>query len=209
MVKSHKDPSDGQDRTILLLVSRCQEGDQDAFGDLVDIFKEKAYGLAYSYLNHRQDAEDVSQEAFIRAFSKINSYDSKLGSFGSWLLKIVANLSLNKLRWKKIRARLTVSLDHTVGDADSDDPMPMQVEDTNADIDPQKSADKSFQDNRMKTVMAALSEQQRTVLQLKFVQGYKISEVAKIMNLAEGTVKSHLFRAVENLKDVMGGGEVE
>lgn len=203
-MQNQRVPSDAEESPVLLLVRKCQEGDQSAFGDLVCIFREKAYALAYSYLNHHQDAEDVSQEAFVRAFRKISAFDPMVGSFGSWLLRIVANLSLNKLRWKKIRNRMTFSLDRNINGAETEEPMPMQVADPSTKIDPHKSTEKSLENKRVEDAMAALSEQQRTALHLKFVQGYKISEVAKIMNLAEGTVKSHLFRGIENLKGSIG-----
>lgn len=201
MVESNSAPTPPRD--ILILVEKCKQGDTNAFGELVCMFRVKAYGLSLSYLKHHQDAEDVSQEAFVRAFRKIHSFDPSCGSFGSWLLKIVVNLSLNKLRWKKIRQGLTLSLDSNPESYEEDSP-PFQVADTASNIHPDKQAEQSLENSRVAEAIQHLPYQQRTALHLKFVQGYKISEVANIMDIAEGTVKSHLFRGLRHLKILLG-----
>lgn len=190
-------------KVVLLLVERAKEGDTEAFGGLVRLYKEKAYGLALSFLRHPQDAEDVSQEAFLKAFEKIKTYNPALGSFGSWLLQIVANLSRNKLRWKKIRDKWLVPIDRSSGGGEEDIP-DLQIADPDVKSDPSVGTEGVLQNEEIVQAVDSLPEQQKTVLHLKFVQGYKISEIAKIMGLAEGTVKSHLFRGMESLKKIVG-----
>ena len=191
---------------ILLLVQKSKKGDLDAFGELIRLYQEKAYGLAFSFLHNPTDAEDISQEAFLQAFKKLQSFDGS-GSFGAWLLTIVANRSKNKIRWKKIRERLTFSLDEPSGDPDREDQPRFQPADTDRRSDPSAHADASWQTQKLSRSMDRLSPRQRTAIELKFIQGYKISEVAGLMGLSEGTVKTHIFRGLESLKNRIGKEE--
>lgn len=200
--------SEEQQNLIRGLVEKSQKGDISAFGKLIELYQEKAYGLALVFLRNHADAEDVSQEAFIRAFKNLHSFKAS-GSFGSWLIKITVNLSKNKLRWRRIREKITFSLDQLITpDEDSERPV-MQVADTDKTIDPSLTADQVWKNQQLSQAMDGLSVQQRTAIHLKFIQGYTIREIAEIMDLAEGTVKVHIFRGLEGLKKSYQGKERE
>jgi RNA polymerase sigma-70 factor, ECF subfamily len=181
------------------LVDRSKDGDESSFNELIKLFRVKAYGLAYSFLKNHHDAEDVSQEAFIKVYQKLKTFDHS-GSFESWLLTIVANMSRNKIRWKTVRGRLTISLDQDFKDENAEDSAPFQVAEPNERNNPAKEADRTWESKRISEALAKLTDQQRIIIELKFIQGYKISEIAGLLKLAEGTVKTHIFRGLESLK---------
>lgn len=188
---------------ILSLVEKSKDGELQAYGELVRIYRERAYGLAFSFSKHHHDAEDISQEAFIKAFEKIGTFDPRVGSFGSWLLKIVANLSINKMRWNKVRKKFLLFLDSGFNGPEERDSPALQIADPNKNLEPEANAERSWESARIAGAMASISPQQRMALHLKYIEGYKLSEISKIMRLAEGTVKSHVFRGIEGLKKIM------
>lgn len=192
---------------ILDLIYESQQGNLAAFAELVRFYQKKAYGLAYSFLKNHHDAEDISQEAFVKAFENLGSFD-RTRSFNSWFLTIVANLSKNKIRWKKVRERFTFSLDAVSNDSEKDG-QAMQVADRNPQIDPILETGHTILAENLNRALDGLPTQQRTAIQLKMVEGYKISEVANVMNLAEGTVKTHIFRGMEKLKKNIGESRYE
>lgn len=192
-------------RAIAALIRSSQEGDLQAFGELIVLYREKAYGVALSLLNNHHDAEDISQEAFIKAFENLKSFEPS-GSFGAWLFKIVSNLAKNKLRWRRIRERFTISLDDSKED-DEGDLLKLQVADPDKKVEPAFYADQSSESSMLMESIGKLPERQRRAVELKFVQGCKLSEVAEMMEIAEGTVKSHIFRALETLKNIVDSGD--
>lgn len=188
-----------QARIVSALVEKSKNGDLEAFGELIRLYRERAFGLAYSFLNNHHDAEDISQEAFIQAFKKLESFDAS-GSFGAWLLTIVANMAKNRIRWRKVREKFTFSLDAGF-DANGDgERVEFQIPDKTKDLDPLANVEKMWASARLAAQMSELPARQRTTVHLKFVQGFTIPEIAKMMNLAQGTVKSHIFRGIESLK---------
>lgn len=166
------------------LVQRARAGDSGAFGDLVRAHADAAFGLALSFLKNRPDAEDASQEGFLKAFRNLDSFEGP-GGFRPWLLTIVANTCRNRLRWQKLRNFWHVDGDETLIENQPEPPGPAQ-----------DSAETA-------RALESLTEQQRLAVQLKFVEGHKIREVAQIMGLSEGTVKTHLYRGVAQLRKIL------
>lgn len=184
-------------------VRKAQLGDSNAFAQIVRDIAPRAYGLAFSFLKNHEDAEDISQEAFIRAFKNLKSFDLSK-PFETWFFTILVNLCKNKLRWKNLRAKLTFSLDMLFQVDEEDDPRPMQVKDPNKGIEPDSAFKESYMQKNLQDAISKLSGQQRSAIHLKFQEGYKISEIAEMMNVSEGTVKTHIFRAMERLKKIIG-----
>lgn len=184
---------------ITLLVERSKQGDLDAFSQLISVYRVRVYGVAFSFLHNHQDAEDISQEAFIQAFKKLGSLNPS-SSFEPWLFQVVANMSRNKIRWRGVREKFTISLDAEPDSGGENDIAKLQVADPDRKIDPSFQADHTMLTKQLNNAVTKLPIQQRTAIHLKFIQGFKILEVAKLMRLSEGTVKTHIFRGLESLK---------
>lgn len=204
MVSMMESPGPGLE-SPLPLIERIRQGDRDAFSELVRRYQRQAFGLAHSFLKSVPDAEDVAQDAFLKAFEKLGTFDAS-GSFEAWFFTIVANLARKKLRWHKVRTTLTLSLDAPREDDRGGDPTTPQVPGPEARDNPERLAESGWRAGRLQEALAGLPEQQQTALRLKYVEGWKISEVARLMGLAEGTVKAHLFRGTEKLRKVLENG---
>ena len=197
-----KKEQEGREPDVSGLIERCKRGDLDAFNELITLYRVKAYGLAYSFLKNHHDAEDVSQEAFIKVFKSLSSYDSS-GSFHSWLFTIVANLARNRIRWRNLRERLGFSLDEDHSQTNGNGPAPAQIADPDPASDPLAAVSRAWESKRISEAMDGLSDQQQVAIYLKFIHGYKISEIADLMCLAQGTVKTHISRGLEALRKVL------
>src|ERR1041385_4947915 len=173
------------------LVARSQRGDRRAFEELVDRHKQKAYYIAFDFAREREDARDLSQEAFLKAFTNLKNFDGR-SSFYTWFYRILVNLCLDYKRRQK-RAP-TDTFDET---------MEAEVESSHQ---PQKPRAPDQQvlarqiSKRVDEALAALPARQRTAFILKNHQGLSIKEIAELMETAEGTVKVHLHRAVTALR---------
>lgn len=175
------------------LIRRAQIGDTEAFDRLVRLHDRKVLQLAYSILGNLQDAQDLYQETFLRAFSKISSYRFD-GEFGGWLGRIAVNLSLNRrkqryrLRWFSLHERETVQPEWGAEEK----------------MIRHETPENNYLAHELRTQinqsLDALPTQQRAVFALKHLHGYKIAEIAKMLDCAEGTVKNALFRATHSLR---------
>ncbi len=177
------------------LVRRLQAGDRDAFRDLVERHKRDVYALAYDLCGSREDAEDLSQDVFIKAFRAIGGFraDAKLGS---WLYRITMNTHIDNTRRRPVQL---VSIDTPPAGAPEGDrvvalpPSPAAGPDTIAGA-ARFSAD-------VELALDALSAQERGVFVLRHYHDMRIREIAASMSIADGTVKSILFRSIRKLRD--------
>jgi len=177
----------------LNLVQQAQKGDIKSFERLIEMHDKYVMRTAFSMMGNLQDAQDIYQETFIRAFNKISTFRFQ-SSFKTWLTRIAVNLSINLKR--KQRIGQFVSIFETNEE---------QKEMTrNLTADHSYSPDKNISSEELKLQIARgldlLSAKERAVFTLKQYQNYKIREIAVILNCAEGTVKNYLFRATQKLK---------
>lgn len=178
----------------LQLVRRVKTGERAAFDSLIDKYKEKAFALAFNMIGNYEDAKDILQEAFVRAYVNIKSFREN-SSFYTWFYKILVNLCRDFLRKKSAQRKVFVEPLKTQDDEEAE-----AIEATDSSPDPSEAAlDKEIQ-AMAEEAINLLSEKQRTVFILKHIQGMKIYEIAKVLNCNESTVKVHLFRAVRNLQ---------
>ena len=181
-----------KERELILL---AQRGDRRAFEDLVYRYDRKVLAIAASYTNNNlDDAKDVYQEVFLRVFKALPRFrfDSR---FSTWLYRIVVNVCLTHQSRRKNRE--VDSLDYV-----EDDERPNLLEKQVADERP--SDEKAYDGEvarHIAVAMKTLSPQQRLVFTLKHCEGYKLREIAAMMNCAEGTVKKYLFTATERLRN--------
>lgn len=173
------------------LVTLAQQGERKAFEKLVERYKQKAYRIAFDFTRDQEEAKDLSQEAFLRAFTHLDSFDQRSG-FYTWFYRILVNLCLDhRRRGQRVRWQPFEDYDGKVaGDNEIANPA----------ATPDRQAMSSEISRKIGTALASLPAKQRTAFLLKNHEGLSINEIAKIMQTAEGTVKAHLHRAVTTLR---------
>ena len=164
-------------------IRKILKGDLRAFEKLVVKYQRPIYNGAYRMLNQHEDAEDVTQSVFLKAFENLNSYDPRY-KFFSWLYRILINESINFLKHRSIA-------DETDADA-----VP-EIEDKH-DRQGQIELEKDIQEALME-----LSSDYRSVIVLNHFQGFSYNEMSTILHIPEKTVKSRLFTARHLLKDIL------
>jgi RNA polymerase sigma-70 factor (ECF subfamily) len=174
------------------LVALAQQGDRRAFEELVERHKQKAYYIAFDFSRDREDAKDLSQEAFLKAFTNLKNFDGR-SSFYTWFYRILVNLCLDYKRRQKKHA-VTESFDETL-----ESHMDSSHETQKPRAPDQQVLTGQFS-RRVGAALEALPARQRTAFILKNHQGLSIKEIAELMETAEGTVKVHLHRAVAALR---------
>jgi len=187
------------------LVRRAQNDDPWAIEQLVLRYQKKVYQIAYQMLaGDEQEAQDRTQDAFFKAFRKIKQFKGN-ASFYTWLYRIVINTCLDarrrRRRWKEIFFPWRLEKQKEDGSTSSLEEYP----DTNKNSNPLSTVRKQQLENDVKKAMNTLSERQRSIFQLKIFHEMSIPEIAQMMNLAEGTVKTHLFRATQVIQKKLKG----
>ena len=187
------------------LVRRAQNDDPWAIEQLVLRYQKKVYQIAYQMLDgDEQEAQDRTQDAFLKAFRKIKQFKGE-ASFYTWLYRIAVNTCLDacrrRRRWKEIFFpwRLEKHTDESATAALEEYP------DTNTQSNPLATVRKRQLENDVKQAMNTLSERQRSIFQLKIFHEMSIPEISQMMSLAEGTVKTHLFRATQVIRKNLRG----
>ncbi|MGB9804721.1 sigma-70 family RNA polymerase sigma factor [Desulfofundulus sp.] len=175
------------------LIQRSLERDLVAFEQLVQMYQQKVYSLSYQLTGNHADAQDLAQEVFIRAFRSLDGFRFE-ADFGTWLHRITVNLWLNM---KRRRGNVTlVSLDEPVHTGDGE--ITREVAATAGDPE-EELEEKEFR-GLVGRALKELSAEQRAVLILREVEGYSYDEIARMLDVSLGTVKSRLNRARDALK---------
>lgn len=167
------------------LVARARSGDRDAFGVLVDRYADQARRVARAVLQDPDDADDAAQDAFLAALVKLDQYDSAR-RFGPWLMRIVANAATDRRRRRKVRS--AVSLDEG-----------LVAGGTRPDI----MAERAVLLGRLRDALAELPERRRIAVVLFDVEGYSHAEIAQVLGIPEGTVRSEVFHARRKLRALL------
>ena len=170
------------------LVTRAKTGDPDAFGQLMEQNQNRIYSLALRMVGNPEDAADLTQDAFLSAWRNLEGFQGD-SSFSTWLYRLTSNACIDFLRKEK-RKRATgtvLSLDDTEDGSSLDLP--------DYDADPHRQLEQSEVQQAIADGMAALSEEHRKVLSLREISGLSYAEIADILGLEEGTVKSRISRA--------------
>jgi RNA polymerase sigma-70 factor (ECF subfamily) len=165
------------------LVAKAQSGDECAFEQLVRAHQRYVFNLAYRVLGDRSEAEDVTQETFVRAWRGLPSFRAEC-RFTTWLYRIARNVCLNRLPRLEAELRQTEELGQPVA---CPDPGPDEV------------LDARERQALLHDALAKLPEKYRLVLTLRYLQGFSYAEIADVLNLPLGTVKTHLHRGREAL----------
>jgi len=168
------------------LIRRCQTGDEEAFAALFHQYKNLVYRTAYLILDSADEAEDALQEVFLQVHRLLSTFDPSKGAFTTWLYRVTVNHCLSRRRKRRL---LTVSLEKVPPLAPTEHP--------------------SFQDRleneeAIRQALSRLTEKLRTVVILRYYSELSYAEIAQILNIPVGTVKSRLSLALETLRKELG-----
>jgi RNA polymerase sigma-70 factor (ECF subfamily) len=175
------------------LVARTQGGDARAFDELVVKYSPRLYGLVYNMTSNHEDANDLLQDVFAKAYRSINGFRGK-SSFYTWIHSIAVNMTINFL--KKRGRRFNMSLD----DVDLNIQNDKEFIELTASSSPVREADLGELQKKLNESMLKLSPEHRAVVTMFDIQGMPHAEIAKILAISEGTVRSRLFYAHRQLQ---------
>jgi RNA polymerase sigma-70 factor (ECF subfamily) len=175
------------------LVARTQAGDPRAFDELVVKYSPRLYGLVYNMTSNHEDANDLLQDVFAKAFRSINGFRGK-SSFYTWIHSIAVNMTINFL--KKRGRRFQMSLD----DVDLNIQNDKEFIELTATSSPVREADLGELQQKLNEAMQKLSPEHRAVVTMFDIQGMPHAEISKILGVSEGTVRSRLFYAHRQLQ---------
>lgn len=184
-----------------LLVERAKRGDLAAFEQLVNQYERKVYSLAYRLMGNHEDANDAAQEAFIRVFRMLPDFRGD-SSFATWLFRIVSNACLDELRRRKRQPVTSIDSRIEVSDGEVEREIP-DAADT-----PEQALERVEVQKLVQYGIQSLDEDYRSVLVLRDIQGLSYNEVADVLGLTMGTVKSRLNRARAALKEKLSDLEL-
>ncbi|HEY1264760.1 MAG TPA: RNA polymerase sigma factor [Terriglobales bacterium] len=178
------------------LIRDAQQGNADAFGDLVRQYDRAVLRLAVHLTGSPEDGQDIYQEAFLRAYINLGSFRFEC-SFYTWLYRIVTNLCLDHLRKKHSRVRDVTT---TVSSDGEEEQIVDRLPDTSPRANPERSlAGRELRDC-IRRALGNLSPRERVVFELKHYHGLRLRTVAGMLNTTEGTIKNTLFRATHKLR---------
>ncbi len=179
-----------------ILISLCKRGDLSAYDKLMQRYEKKVYALCFRMAGNPDDAADLAQEAFLKAFRALPSFNGQ-AQFSTWLYRIVTNTCLDEQR-KQARRPQLFSLDKPLNTEDGHLALTLPAEAP----DPLATALSHETEAEIKALLSMLPAAQRLVLVLRDMEGYSYEEIARILNLNSGTVKSRLNRARARLRDL-------
>ncbi|MCS6830176.1 MAG: sigma-70 family RNA polymerase sigma factor [Armatimonadota bacterium] len=183
-------PNDSQ------LIERCRNGDREAFDELVRRYEKQAYNLAYRLAGNYDDASDVVVEAFVRAFQGLHTFRGD-ANFGTWLHRVVVNTFLDMR--KRTKGRQHLSLEEQI-ELDGDT-FTRQIEDTSPG--PQELVEQEEREQMLQRAIAQLPPDRRILIVLYHFENLSYEEIAQMLKLPVGTVKSRLNRARLALREIL------
>lgn len=179
----------------LKIIESCLLGNTQMFSRLIDNYKNMVYNLAYRMSNNSQEAEDISQEAFLRAYQSLTRFNPSY-KFSTWLYQITLNIIRDRFKKKGLNY---VSLDTPIKTDDSEF-YPQPLDSTN---DPEQIVARQEDARAVQQAINSLSLKYREVLVLRHLQDLSYIEISNILKLPQGTVKVRLYRAREQLRKIL------
>ena len=184
-----------------VLIDRFKKGDQSAFDEIISRYWNRIFNRVYQFLKDRQDAEEVTQDTFVKAHKGLEGFRGD-AAFSTWLFQIAINLAHNKYwYWWRRKKHLSLSLEHELGsegECTLEDILP------SPDRDPHEIAITGEFIERVRTGMKYLNVKHREILVLRNVHELSYEEIADKLNISIGTVKSRIARARESLREKVG-----
>ena len=178
------------------LIREAQKGSRAAFDSLVRQYDQAVLRLAMHLTGSEQDAQDIHQEAFLKAYRHIGSFRFEC-SFYTWIYRIVTNLCLDHLRRRKTRREDSAVMVDATGD--EHDTM-INVSDDRATANPGRELDRKILGRQIQSALEKLTPRERTVFELKHYHGLRLRTIGEMLNTTEETAKNTLFRATRKLR---------
>jgi RNA polymerase sigma-70 factor, ECF subfamily len=178
-----------------ILAAACREGDDKAWGQLLERYGRRVFGIAYHFTLRKEDAEELSQEIFLKVFENLHRFDGHY-SFGAWIVSLARNLCIDQYRRRKREKSFVHVSDEAV--------LPLLT----ASDDPARNALQKERTKLLFEAIAELPDELSEILILRDLDGLAYEEIAAALDLPDGTVKSRLFRArAETAKIIRGKTE--
>ncbi|MBU9710730.1 RNA polymerase sigma factor SigW [Evansella tamaricis] len=180
------------DAVVKKIIKEVKKGDQQAFSELVELYKDKVYQVAYRMLGNSHEAQDIAQEAFLRAYTNLDSYDVNR-KFSTWLFRIATNLAIDRIRKKKPDFHLE---DHVAGTEDLNYYSQIATEE---ELPEEQVVKFEMQEWVQKEIMM-LPPKYRSAIILKYMEDLSLKEISEILKLPVATVKTRIHRGREALR---------
>jgi RNA polymerase sigma-70 factor, ECF subfamily len=185
-----------EDRDVVL---RARGGSEAAYRELLRRYERPVFSLVYRMVRDRELSEDLAQECFIKVFNHIDRYDPKY-KFSSWLFKIASNLAIDTMRRKELK---TVSIEGSRHATSSEEEEASRITIVSRDPNPEQDLEARQLGGRIEEAIAGLRPEYRTAILLRHVEGRAYEEIAEIMEVPLGTVKTYIHRARGELKELL------
>jgi RNA polymerase sigma-70 factor (ECF subfamily) len=179
-----------------LLIEQIKMGQKNAFKELVEKYKKPLYFFCYRLCGNHADAEDLSQEVFIKVYQKIGQFREE-AKIQTWIYRIASNAFIDKKRRKVLSL---VDIDDPKSERDA---VPGEAQSQYSEMNPERHTESNIMQKHIDEAMQKLSGKEKTAFVLKHYNGLSIKEIAFTIKTSEGTVKSHLFRAVKKLQGAL------
>lgn len=175
-------------------IKKCKKGNREAFNRLFEIYQSQVVNIAYSMLSDREDAYDAAQEVFVRVYKNIGSFKEE-SSFNTWLYRIITNVCFDILR-KRQKTSKVISISNMMGeDNDIDIPDDSPTPEENIELTERQRA--------VKDAISQLREEYRVVITMCDIEGMSYDDIAEMLGIPKGTVKSRINRARSSLKKIL------
>ena len=177
-------------------INEVLKGNQNAFEEIVTLFQHRLYQVCYRMLGNAQEAEDIAQEAFVRAYINIHTFDQKR-KFSTWLFRIATNLCIDRIRKKKPDYYLDAEVPGTEGlNMYSQIAAPGEL--------PEEEVERMEVQERIQYEISRLPDKYRSVIVLRYIEELPLQEIGDILELPLGTVKTRVHRGRDALRKQMG-----
>jgi RNA polymerase sigma-70 factor, ECF subfamily len=173
-------------------IKQVLRGDQDAFAEVIELYKDKVFQICFRMLGNRHEAEDISQEAFIRAYVNIHTFNQKR-KFSTWLYRIATNLCIDRIRKKKPDYYLDAEVTGTEG-------LTMYSQVAAEGQLPEEEVEEMELQAEIQRQILKLPDKYRSVIVLKYIEELSLQEISEILDLPLGTVKTRIHRGREALR---------
>jgi RNA polymerase sigma factor (sigma-70 family) len=180
----------------LVLVERARAGDQGAYAELMDRYRESVYYMLLKMVKNGDDADDLTIEAFGKAFNRLEQYSPSF-AFSTWLFKIASNNCIDFIRKKRVHV---MSMDHAYSNSNGEG---VRIDVDSGTLDPEEEIIKAQKVKLMRGVVSKLKPRYRELVEKRYFEELSYEEIAEQMDLPLGTVKAQLFRAREFLANLM------
>jgi RNA polymerase sigma-70 factor (ECF subfamily) len=187
------------------LIALARSGSEKAYRELLDRYQRPVFSLIYRMVRDRELAEDLSQETFIKVFNHLDRYNPTY-KFSSWIFKIASNLAIDALRKKEIK---TVSLDGSRHAETADEAESTRITVESKDESPEERLEAKELGREIEQAIGELRSEYRTAILLRHVEGRPYEEIAEIMGIPLGTVKTYIHRARGELRETLAHLRIE